>query len=99
VAISDLFANPHRGLRALATAWKAKVRRTGGRRCLRIYPSQYRPTAANYRTFALTPSGIAVGSWEIAACYRLVATVPYGPLRPYLSRLGATLVAGVRPPP
>jgi hypothetical protein len=86
VTISDLFKNPARGLRALAAAWKAKIRRTPGRPCLRIYPSQYRPTVANYRAFALTPSGIAVGSWEIAACYRLVATVPYRVLRPLPQR-------------
>jgi hypothetical protein len=98
VGIRELFASPGRGLRALAAAWKAEIRRTRGRRCLRIYPNQYRASAANYRRFALTPSGVAVGSWEIAACYRLVATVPYGRLRPYLSRLGATLVAGVRAP-
>jgi hypothetical protein len=98
VMISDLFTNPGRGLRALAAAWKAKIRRTPGRPCLRIYPGQYRPTVANYRAFALTPSGIAVGSWEIAACYRLVATVPYRRLRPYLSEFGAALIARVRPP-
>jgi hypothetical protein len=98
VTNSDLFTNPGRGLRALAAAWKAKIRRTPGRPCLRTYPSQYRPTVANYRAFALTPSGIAVGSWEIAACYRLVATVPYRVLQPYLSELGSALIAGVRPP-
>jgi hypothetical protein len=98
VAISDLFANPGRGLRALAEAWKAKIRHTGGRSCLRIYPGQYRATFANYRNFALTPGGLAVGSWEIAACYRLVATVPYRLLLPYLSKLGSRLVAGVRAP-
>jgi hypothetical protein len=98
VMIGDLFANVGRGLRALAAAWKARVRRTPGRACLRIYPSQYRPTVANYRAFALTPRGLAIGSWEIAACYRLVATVPYRLLRPHLSKLGATLIAGVRAP-
>lgn len=98
VAISDLFANPGRGLRVLAEAWKAEIRHTGGRSCLRIYPGQYRATSANYRNFALTPGGLAVGSWEIAACYRLVATVPYRLLLPYLSKLGSRLVAGVRAP-
>ncbi len=98
VGIRELFASPARGLRALAAAWKEEIRRTRGRRCLRTYPNQYRASVANYRTFALTPRGIAVGSWEIAACYRLVATVPYGRMRPYLSTLGATLAAGVRAP-
>jgi hypothetical protein len=98
IGIRELFASPRRGLRALAAAWKAEIRRTPGRPCLSIYPNQYRPSAANYRAFALTPRGLAVGSWEIAACYRLVATVPYRRLRPHLSKLGASLVAGVRAP-
>lgn len=98
VTITDLFADPGQGLRALATAWKARIRRTPGRPCLRIYSSDYRPTAEHYRAFALTPAGIAVGSREVAACYRLVATVPYPVLQPFLSKLGSTLVAGVRRP-
>jgi hypothetical protein len=98
VTISDLFKNPGRGLRALAGAWKAKIRRTPRRACLRIYPRQYRPTVANYRAFALTPSGIAVGSREVAACYRLIATVPYALIRPYLSEFGTALIASVRRP-
>ena len=98
VTIGDLFARPDRGLRVLAAAWKARIRRTGGGECLRLYPSVYAPTARNYGAFALTPAGVAVGSPEIAVCYRLVATVPYRLLRPYLSGLGAALVAGVRRP-
>lgn len=96
VTISDLFANPDQGLRALARAWKARIRRTSARPCIRIYPKTYSPTVENYRAFALTPSGLAVGSPEVAACYRLLATVPYAILRPRLSSLGARLVEGVR---
>jgi hypothetical protein len=98
VTITDLFAKPRQGLRVLATAWTTRIRRTSGRPCLRIYASHYSPTVSNYRAFALTPAGVSVGSWEHAACYRLVATIPYAVLRPYLSKLGATLVAGVRKP-
>jgi hypothetical protein len=98
VTIGDLFARRDRGLRALAAAWKARIRRTGGAPCLRAYPEAYVPTTRNYEELALTPRGIAVGSSEIEACYRLVATVPYRRLRPYLSELGTALVAGVRPP-
>jgi hypothetical protein len=98
VAIDELFTNPRRGISALAAAWKARVRRTPGRPCLRLYPAHYAASIANYRAFALTPRGIAIGSWELAACYRLVATVPYRFIRPYLSGLGARLVAGVRAP-
>ena len=59
---------------------------------------RYRPTARNYRYFALTPNGLAVGSWLEEACTRLQATVPYTRLRPYLTSLGRQLVAGVRRP-
>jgi dipeptidyl aminopeptidase/acylaminoacyl peptidase len=93
-----MFARPKRGLRALAIAWRARIRRTAGSPCLRIYPDHYRATYSNYRAFALTPTGAAVGSPEIAACYRLAATVPYRVIRPYLSSLGKRLVAGVRAP-
>jgi hypothetical protein len=98
VMIGDLFARRDRALRALAAAWKARIRRTDGLPCLRDYPEAYTPTARNYGAFALMPTGIAVGSPEIEACYRLVATVPYRLLRPFLSPLGKVLVAGVRPP-
>lgn len=100
VTITDLFANPDQGLRVLATAWKARIRRTDAGPCVtaRIYAQLHSPTVENYRAFALTPGGIAVGSSEVAACYRLVAKVPYRILRPYLSKLGSTLVAGVRQP-
>ena len=91
-------AHPEQGLRILATEWKARIRRTGGAPCLRTYSEAYTPAVERYRDFALTPRGIAVGAGEVAACYRLVATVPYTVVRPYLSKLGATLIAGVRPP-
>src|SRR5205823_11131959 len=86
------------GLRVLAAAWKARIRQGPGGPCLRIYSDVYEATAENYGAFALTARGIAVGSPEVEACYRLVATVPYRVLRPYLSDLGARLVDGVRAP-
>lgn len=99
VTITDLFAHPREGLRALATAYKNKLRRTtAGVECLRLYPDDYSPTVANYRAFAMTPRGLAVGTWEDTACYRVETTLPYRVLRPYLSKLGSTLVAGVRRP-
>lgn len=96
VAITDLFANPSRGIRALAAAWKARIRQTSARPCLRVYAVAYTATAEHYRAFALTHDGIAVGSAEIEACYRLVATVRYAALHRYFSRLGSKLIAGVR---
>lgn len=98
VTITDLFANPELGLRVLARAWKARIRRTSAAPCVRTYSTVYRPSVENYGAFALTPAGVAVGSWEVGACYRLVTTVPDRILRPYLSKLGAKLVAGVRAP-
>ncbi|HST14085.1 MAG TPA: hypothetical protein VLJ44_04430, partial [Gaiellaceae bacterium] len=96
VAITQLFTNPPQGLRALATAWKAIIRRTSAAPCLRAYHALY-SSIPQYQDFALTPHGIAVGFWEQEVCYRLLAIVPYRIMRPYLSKLGATLVAGVRP--
>jgi hypothetical protein len=98
VTITDLFANPKLGLRVLARSWKARIRGTSAGRCLRAYPTVYRPSVENYGAFALTPAGVAVGSWEVGACYRLMTTVPYRVLRPHLSKLGVELVAGVRTP-
>jgi len=98
VTITSLFANPPTGLRVLATAWTTLFRRTSPQAwpCIQLHRSDYRPTATNYRYFALTPRGLAIGFWQEEACNRLYATVPYSTLRPYLSKLGSTLVAGVR---
>jgi hypothetical protein len=63
-----------------------------------VYPEVYVTSARNYREFALTPTGLAVGVNETGACGRMEATVPYRMVRPYLSTLGETLVAGVRRP-
>jgi hypothetical protein len=98
VTVTDLFSDPEIGLRALAAAWKARISTTSAGPCVRVYSAAYTPTVAHYRAFALLPSGVAVGSAEVGACYRLVATVPYRVLRPYFSKLGAALVAGVRRP-
>jgi len=97
VMITDLFADPPRGLRVLARAWKTRATSRYGR-CVAIVPSDYRPTAHNYRHFALTVHGLAVGFLQPPSCNRLQATVPYAVLRPHLSKLGATLVTGVRRP-
>lgn len=100
IEITDLFAQPSRGLAVLATAWKREFRRTQPARwgCVEVIPSAFRPTARNYRLFALTPRGLAVGFWQAPACNRLHAVVPYAILRPHLSDLGARLVGGVRAP-
>jgi hypothetical protein len=90
VTIADLFANNRRGLRVLAREWRSRIGR-----CASIYPEAYTATIQNYRQFALTRRGLVVGSQEIAACYRLSATVPYRVLRPHLSATGKSLVRAI----
>jgi hypothetical protein len=98
VRLSAIFAEPSRGLNALAAAWRAQIRATDAAPCLRLYARIYSATVPNYRAFALTRHGIAVGTPEAGACNRLVATVPYAEIVQYFNPLGRTLVAGVRAP-
>jgi hypothetical protein len=105
VGLSDLFARPGLALDALAAA----SRQNG---CIAValhYPGLgasvapwLKPTMSNYRYFALTPRGLAVGFEQdtVASppCGRVEVTVPYSVLRPYLSSLGVTLIAAVRRP-
>jgi len=97
VAISDLFADPARGLGVLGTAWRAELRRRYSK-CADIYLSLYRTDATYFRQFALTAAGLAAGVGQMSICPRFAATVRYSVLRPYLSKLGARLIAGVRKP-
>jgi hypothetical protein len=105
VAISDVFAQPSSGLRALATSVRKQLQTSN--RCVRNSRSPFTlrgfaPTAAHYRHFALTPSGLAVGFdlGDVAEvpCGRVVTIVPYSSVRSNLSKLGEELVAGVRRP-
>jgi hypothetical protein len=71
-------------------------------------PSQSQPAAglapkpSNFRHFALTPSGLALGFGigQVAAvpCGGVATVVPYADIRAHLTALGRTLVAGVRKP-
>lgn len=97
VSISDLFSNPDSGLRAFAQDYRRALQRRGTR-CFDTYPDFYAPSAHNYRHFALTPTGLAVGVSETGACGAWSAIVPYDRLRAHLSDLGKQLVAGVRAP-
>jgi hypothetical protein len=98
VTIADLFANPRLGLRIFGEAWRAKLRRDGSGDCLGMFPEIFAASVSNYRQFALTSDGLAVGVAQGGRCGPYEATVGYGVLRPYLSKLGAKLVAGVRRP-
>lgn len=98
VALGALFRRPDIALRVLASRWKAKVRRTSLWPCVEKDLPSYTPTFAHYRYFALVPSGLAFGFPQEPACSRLVATLPYRIVEPYLSPLGQRLVHGVRRP-
>jgi hypothetical protein len=97
VAISALFADRSRGLRVFGSAWRAAIRRQGNP-CPDTYQEVYGTSARNYREYALTPEGLAVGVDETGACGPMEATVPNDIVRPYLSTLGKELIAGVRRP-
>src|SRR2546423_1924269 len=109
VEILDLFSPPSRGLAALARA--ARKYGVANNRCVaysvhsefgRTFLRRFSPTLRHYRNFALLPDGLAVGfgtgEVTIPTCGRILVTVPYRTLRPYLSELGRTLTAAVRPP-
>ena len=112
VELSDLFANRARGLAALARAVRSKV--VSGNACVRQSITAERevglaydihgfdPIPANYRHFALTPQGLAVGFplGQVGApsCGRVEASVPYSIIRPQLSALGRRLINAVRRP-
>jgi len=110
VGIEDLFADPAKGLAALADA--ARSRLLAANDCVKrsqddpivgdINRKGFAPTARHYRHFALTAGGLAVGFGlgDVAgiSCGRVRVTVPYETLRPVLSGLGNQLVDGVRAP-
>jgi hypothetical protein len=104
VALPDLLANRNRGLAALAAAATKAV--LSHNRCVRdsvrqtpTYERGFRATVTNYRHFALTKRGLAVGFsiYQIALgiSNRTDTTVPYSVLRPYLSPLGMRLISAV----
>lgn len=102
VGIGDLFHSPSEGLRTIAAA--VRVRLSASHACVRRSPnpSGFAPTSSNYRYFALTTKGLAIGftAGAIAprSCGWFLVTVPYTVLRPHLNSLGRTLIAGVRAP-
>jgi hypothetical protein len=99
VDLNQVFARPRRAVHVLARAWKGQYRRTHRSMvCVTQLPSIFQPTLSNYRLFALTPSGLAVGFWGHASCPGLEATVPYAVVHPYLSKFGKELVGAVRRP-
>lgn len=108
--LSDLFASPQRGLAAIATA----VRRTlpAENACVRAsladpilgkdFSRSFDATWNNYRYFALTTEGLAIGFpvGQVAGpvCGRAIAVVPYSVVIPYTGELGRQLIRGIRRP-
>jgi len=98
VALSQLFQDPFGGPYALGVGFFRAITPDWRLTCVVKNLPRYQPTLRNYRYFALTPRGLALGFWQEAACNRIEGIVPYRALRPYLSSLGKYLVAGVRAP-
>jgi hypothetical protein len=87
VRLPDLFAERAEAMRVIEGRIRADKL---------LAPSVRRDPAAALANpqFALLPSGLAIGVVEIG--WQDDVIVPYSALRPYLSRLGLELVAGVR---
>jgi len=101
VRLAQLFRDPEgEGLFKLGVAWFRVVarERSWHLECVVVHLRHYEPTLQNYRYFSLTPRGLALAFWQEPACSRVEAIVPYRTLRPYLSRLGKELIAGIRRP-
>jgi hypothetical protein len=110
IGIRELFAQPSRGLAALADAVRTRV--LSSNNCIRasvqnpvvgaLNARGFNPTVSNYQYFALTTRGLAIGlpagQVSSASCNRVETTVPYALLRPYLSKLARNLISGVRRP-
>jgi hypothetical protein len=65
-----------------------------------LYRLGWLPVPKNYKTFALTANGIAVGfdQGDVAgeSCGSVEVVVPYKPVLPYMNSFGKRLVFGVR---
>jgi hypothetical protein len=113
VSITDLFVSPSKGLQALASRVRKQILATN--QCVqetvanspdswtrRSYLRGFHPTSRNYRYFALTPRGLAVGfplgDVSSPPCGRIETVVAYAALAPYLSSLGKELVGGALTP-
>lgn len=98
VGLAAILGRAPLALPRLVRAWESRLPgSTLGARMARD-PAAYTPTLGHYRLFALTPAGLAFGFPQGPDGPRFTAIVPYRLVRPYLSRLGRRLVAGVRRP-
>ena len=102
VELPSLFSNRKKGMQALASVVRrlayarnpcvAKLRKTSWR-------DGFAPRTANYRLFAFTHRGLAIGipADQVApsVCNSFVQRVPYRTLRPYFTKLGIRIIAEV----
>ena len=109
VSIGALFSSAPAGLQAVALGVRSRLNKI---QCFRSgftdpiastgFNRALEPRAQNFRYFALTSTGLAVGfpNGQVAepACGRVAVVIPYHSLRLYLSPMGSRLVAGVRQP-
>lgn len=110
VGLLQLFSEPTRGLRALASEAKRQVLASNA--CVRasfenpigrrLNARGFAPRVRNYQRFGLTSTGIAVGFPQGriggGSCGSVLTIVRYEAIRPFLSTLGERLVAGIRNP-
>jgi hypothetical protein len=102
IVLQRLFAHPRTGLRALADLVKRRI--VASNRCVARFldTKGIGPTWDHYRSWALTPSGLAIGfdTSQISNpfCGPVQVTVRYQSIRLYLSTLGKELVLGTRTP-
>lgn len=109
VGIADLFGDPSKGLKALASAVRKRL--TAVNMCVKgsilgdptmSFARGFAPTIDHYKHFALTPGGLAIGYplGQVSGpmCGRIEFTLPYSIVRDYFSPLGQELVQGVRRP-
>jgi hypothetical protein len=108
VGLDDLFTHLHVALRHLSIGARKVLLATN--RCVRgslayptlDYQAGFKPVAANYSHFALSPTGVVIG-FEInqvagSSCGRVKVTVPYSLVRADLSPIGERLIAGALHP-
>src|SRR5258708_25185496 len=96
----DLFTHPGGAVQAFRAGWRAKCRHE--RNACGVGASPWLlPYPLKDESFALTPAGftMGIGGGGSGVCSGpYIATVPYTVIRPYLTKWGLQLVAGVRSP-
>ena len=100
VTLRELLLTPGKGIRTLARLTRLILLKSN--KCIAGSPNRsgVAPSWANYREFAMTPKGLAIGFATSMAgypsCGPVSAVVPYQSLARAFSVLGIRLVAGVR---